>query len=111
MIATARNPRHAQSMARELGAFAKTIGLTRRGTSGIDNESGWALVDLDWVVVHLFDAERRAFYRLEELWGDVPRVPFTPAERPVEAQRSTEPAADSVPPGWPTGWNDGIGDL
>jgi ribosome-associated protein len=36
------------------------------------------LLDFDEVIVHLFLAESRAFYGLEELWADAPRVPFTP---------------------------------
>jgi len=31
-------------------------------------DSGWILVDYNSVIVHLFDPEVRAFYRLEELW-------------------------------------------
>ncbi len=31
-------------------------------------DSGWILVDYNSVIVHLFDPEMRAFYRLEELW-------------------------------------------
>lgn len=31
-------------------------------------ESGWVLVDLHDIVVHLFAPELRQYYRLEELW-------------------------------------------
>mgnify|MGYP000396416236 CR=1 FL=1 len=33
-----------------------------------DSHSGWILVDYNSVIVHLFDPEMRAFYRLEDLW-------------------------------------------
>jgi ribosome-associated protein len=31
-------------------------------------EEGWVLVDCGNLVIHLMDAERRAFYELEKLW-------------------------------------------
>ena len=37
-------------------------------------DSGWMLVDFGDLIIHVFDAERRAFYDLESLWNDAPLV-------------------------------------
>ena len=39
------------------------------------SDSGdWILLDFVDVVVHLFERSRRAFYDLELIWGEAPRV-------------------------------------
>ena len=38
---------------------------------GVDDRQ-WVLLDYGPFVVHVFDAERRALYQLERLWGDCP---------------------------------------
>jgi ribosome-associated protein len=40
--------------------------------------SQWVVVDYLQVLVHVFHAERRRFYGLEELWGDAPRLDWEP---------------------------------
>ena len=40
------------------------------------SEARWILMDYLDVVVHVFTPETRDFYRLESLWGDVPRRDF-----------------------------------
>ena len=42
----------------------------REGPSG----SGWVLLDYGDVIVHLFGAEEREYYRLEEFWAQAPTV-------------------------------------
>jgi ribosome-associated protein len=48
----------------------------RLGIEGY-NESRWILLDYGTVVIHLFDAETRDYYALEDLWGEAQRVPWS----------------------------------
>ncbi len=36
--------------------------------------AGWILLDYGDVIVHIFDVEQRAFYRLESLWSEAPTI-------------------------------------
>jgi ribosome-associated protein len=36
--------------------------------------SQWIVLDYMQVIVHVFHRDKRAFYSLEDLWGDAPRV-------------------------------------
>ena len=36
--------------------------------------SDWVLLDFDDMVVHVFTEDRRAYYGLDSLWGDAPRL-------------------------------------
>ena len=51
----------------------KQDGLLPRRVEGV-GEARWILMDYLDVVVHIFTPEARAYYRLEELWGDAPPV-------------------------------------
>lgn len=37
-------------------------------------ESGWVIVDLDGVMVHIFNRQMRDYYSLEHLWEDTGRM-------------------------------------
>ena len=41
--------------------------------------SQWMVLDYLQVVVHIFHREKRAFYSLETLWGDAPRLEWETA--------------------------------
>ncbi len=71
VIVTARNLRHANSLADDLIDEAEKHGFpvrTREGSEG----SSWILVDLKDVIVHIFTEDARNQYKLENLWGDRP---------------------------------------
>jgi ribosome-associated protein len=54
-------------------ALKKDHGVYPRRVEGL-TESRWVLMDYLDLVVHVFTPETRDHYRLEQLWGDVPRV-------------------------------------
>lgn len=39
--------------------------------------SQWIVLDYLQVIVHIFHAEKRDFYALEDLWSDAPRLTIT----------------------------------
>ena len=44
--------------------------------------SQWIVIDYMQVIVHIFHAEKRDFYSLEDLWGDAPRLAWQTASTP-----------------------------
>ncbi|MDR0361160.1 MAG: ribosome silencing factor [Planctomycetota bacterium] len=68
----------AASVAQVRGATrAAEKALSRSGGKRLTQpgrESGWVLVDFGDILVHVFDRAAREFYRLEDLWGDAPRI-------------------------------------
>jgi ribosome-associated protein len=54
-------------------------GLLPRRVEGL-TEARWILMDYLDVVVHIFTPDTRGYYRLEQLWGDVPSRHYEPGE-------------------------------
>ncbi len=50
----------------------KEHGILPRRVEGL-NEARWILMDYLDVIVHIVTPDARAFYRLEQLWGEAPR--------------------------------------
>ena len=77
VIGTGTSDRQIRAVADHIEEMGRKQGERPYGVSGHD-EGAWVVVDYVDVVIHLFDAERRLFYDLESLWGDSPRVEWTP---------------------------------
>jgi ribosome-associated protein len=64
-------------------ALKQEHGLMPRRVEGV-TEAKWILMDYLDVVVHVFTPDTREYYRLEQLWGEVPRREYDP-QAAVEA--------------------------
>lgn len=73
IICTASSERAAKTIADTILDSASVPGVGRHHTEGY-REGEWILIDLGDIVVHIFQATKRAFYDLERLWGDAPRL-------------------------------------
>lgn len=73
VIATSTSDRQARSVADEISEAGERFNYPRFGRAGYE-QGRWILLDFVDVVVHLFNAETRAYYNLEMLWGDAQRL-------------------------------------
>ncbi len=72
VIASGQNPRQTKAIFDEVHTRLKQDGrLIPRSVDG-EREATWIIADYLDVVLHVFTPEAREYYRLEELWGDVP---------------------------------------
>jgi ribosome-associated protein len=73
IIATGTSDRHARSIADSVTEAMAKRGEKPLGTEGHE-EGRWVLIDLDDVIVHVFQDEVRREYDLERLWSDAPAL-------------------------------------
>ncbi len=81
VLASGTNSRQLKSACDHLDKEICANGVRRVGLEGY-REGKWVLVDFGEVVVHLFLADNRRFYDLELLWGDCPRLEWSPPPGP-----------------------------
>jgi ribosome-associated protein len=70
VVCTGTSDKHVQSLSESVEKFMREQAgekpLNREGLQ----QGEWVLLDYVNVVVHIFQAEARNFFRLEDLWGD-----------------------------------------
>lgn len=74
VIATGTSEPHLKALAGDLSDRLKKEHKVRPLATDGFPLSQWVIVDYGSVVVHLFHQSKREVYRLEELWGDAPRL-------------------------------------
>lgn len=72
VLATGLSEPHLTGLADYLEDSLRAEGIRPWHVEGRQNRK-WILLDFVDVVVHLFQAETREFYRLENLWSEAPR--------------------------------------
>jgi ribosome-associated protein len=83
IVASANSTRQAKAIADNVREKMREKGIVMRGTEG-EKDGEWVLVDLDDIVVHVMIPTARAYYNLEQLWGETesrrqPAKPASPA--------------------------------
>jgi ribosome-associated protein len=74
VLASGSSRRQLHAMSEEIDrALEERFGDRRLGIEGYE-ASRWILLDYGDVVIHLFEPETRAYYALEDLWGQAKRV-------------------------------------
>ena len=77
VICQGRSGRQVQTIIKSIRDTLRENGCRPHHVEG-EREGEWVLMDYIDFVVHVFMEERREFYALEHLWGDAPRLKWTP---------------------------------
>ena len=73
VICTARNERQSKAIHDEVHHVLKRDGLLPARVEG-EREAEWVLADYLDCILHVFTPETRERFRLEQLWGEAPRL-------------------------------------
>ncbi len=79
VICSATSEPQLKAIAGEIAAQLKKEHHVRPAAVDGFPASQWIVLDYMQVIVHIFHAEKRAFYSLEDLWGDAPRLAWEKA--------------------------------
>ncbi|HJU98969.1 MAG TPA: ribosome silencing factor [Burkholderiaceae bacterium] len=92
-IASGTSNRQTKALAASVRDKVKEAGGDVYGMEGEDTGE-WVLVDLGDMIVHIMQAPIRAYYRLEEIWGDKP-VKLGAAKRAKKTDADAAPKKTS----------------
>jgi ribosome-associated protein len=110
LICSGSNPRQVQAIADEVDErLSKGMGVEPNAREGYQTAE-WILLDYVDFVVHIFNAQRRAYYDLERLWKSAHKLtaeellhpaahaaPAATAEAPAVKKRAKKAAAKKTP--------------
>ena len=73
VIASGSNQRQVQAIATGIEESLLQDGVKAHHVEGA-SQGRWVLLDYGDFVAHIFDQDRREYYRLEDIWSDAPDV-------------------------------------
>jgi ribosome-associated protein len=83
ILATGTSPIQMKSAADEVIELGEPRGF--RPLTHAEDGGNWACIDLVDVVVHIFSHETRAFYDLDNLWGDAEKIEWREAADAIKS--------------------------
>lgn len=87
LLTTGSSPRQVLAIAENMERrLYEKLGLRAVRREGLD-EASWVLIDYGDFVLHVFDEDSRNYYRLDQLWGDCPRIDLDLPSPEEAAQR------------------------
>ena len=75
VICSGNNPRQIQAIAEAIDEQLGKQGANLLHREGVA-ETGWVLLDFGDVIVHIFGAREREYYRLERFWNEAKTVVY-----------------------------------
>lgn len=80
VVATGTSRRHVLTLGEEVAEKLREHDRKPLRVEG-GEQGEWVLLDFGDIVVHVFQEHARAFYDLERLWADAPRIAWQPSVR------------------------------
>lgn len=74
VICSGDNPAQVKAIADAIDDYFSKQNISRLGREGMEF-ARWVLLDYGDIVINIFNEETRAFYDLEKMWIDAPRIP------------------------------------
>ncbi len=87
VVATGTSERQMKSAAASVAQLAAEAGVPLFRSNKDQPGQSWVLLDFVDVVVHVFEPSARAYYDLEVLWGDGPKVDWKADRGPARQPR------------------------
>ena len=69
VICSADSDRQIEAIREEITKTLKQKGILPYHRAG-NADSGWILLDMGAVIIHIFSPQQREYYNLDELWGE-----------------------------------------